>query len=234
MNDKNINLKENAKDDWLARARAHRRKQKGLPALSTLNTDAGNVEHNVSMFNHMSTPIEGPTNNPVSGPFGGDVSAPSTGGGMGESLCEGNKPQELVYLYYPELQLSDMPTGRVFRGNYYEPDEYETKDITIEYEYETDKDSVFEVLQDIPELQEELNADELSDEEFAAKIDENFDELLEKYMSDVLDYFEELAIDRAERDFDPESYFGESVVVRKNDFSENLDDKFDMSMRTLL
>lgn len=86
MNDKNINLKENAKDDWLTLAKKHRRKQKGLPALSKLNTNAGNVEHNVSMFNHMNTPTGGPTNNPVSGPFGENVSASSAGEGMGESI----------------------------------------------------------------------------------------------------------------------------------------------------
>lgn len=86
MKNKSINLKENTKDDWLTLAKKHRRKQKGLPALSKLNTNAGNVEHNVSMFNHMNTAAGGPTNNPVSGPFGGDSSAPSASGGMGESI----------------------------------------------------------------------------------------------------------------------------------------------------
>lgn len=60
------------------RARAHKKRLKGLNG--TLNPDAGNVEHNINMFNHMNSPTGGPSNNPVSGPFGGDVSAPSVGG----------------------------------------------------------------------------------------------------------------------------------------------------------
>ena len=39
----------------------------------SINTDAGNVEHNVAMFNKMNSPTESPCTNPVSGPMGGDV-----------------------------------------------------------------------------------------------------------------------------------------------------------------
>lgn len=60
------------------RAKKHKKKLRGLGR--TLNPDAGNVEHNINMFNHMNSPVGGPSNNPVSGPFGGDVSAPSVGG----------------------------------------------------------------------------------------------------------------------------------------------------------
>ena len=70
------------------RAKQHRKKHRGL-ALSYLNTNAGNVEHNVAMFNKMNNPIDATINNPISGPFGGEVSAPvasGDGGGMGESL----------------------------------------------------------------------------------------------------------------------------------------------------
>lgn len=69
------------------RAKFHRKRQKGLPALSTLNPNAGNVEYNVAMFNHMNTPTGGFTNNPISGPMGGDVSA----GSMGESVSMNNE-----------------------------------------------------------------------------------------------------------------------------------------------
>ena len=69
------------------RAKFHRKRQKGLPALSTLNPNAGNVEYNVAMFNHMNTPAGGFTNNPISGPMGGVVSAPAASGGMGEALA---------------------------------------------------------------------------------------------------------------------------------------------------
>lgn len=62
------------------RAKFHKKRLKGLPRTS-LNTNAGNVEHNVAMFNHINSPAEGPSNNPISGPFGGDV-----GAGMGEAI----------------------------------------------------------------------------------------------------------------------------------------------------
>ena len=77
------NIHEDAKSDWMKLVKKHKKKQKGLPALSKLNTNAGNVEHNIKMFNTAATPVDGPSNNPVSGPFGGDVS-----GGMCESLID--------------------------------------------------------------------------------------------------------------------------------------------------
>ena len=75
----------NESNELEKRAKAHKKKQKGISALSKLNPDAGNVEHNVKMFNKVNSPIDGPSNNPISGPFGGDV-----GGGeaMGESIDE--------------------------------------------------------------------------------------------------------------------------------------------------
>lgn len=63
--------------EHLAEAKKKRKKKR---LGGTLNPDAGNVEHNINMFNHMNSPTGGPSNNPVSGPFGGDVSAPSVGG----------------------------------------------------------------------------------------------------------------------------------------------------------
>lgn len=75
-------LNENAKNDWLKIVKKHKRKQKGLPALSNLNTDAGNVEHNISMFNSM-TSAEG-------------------------CVCESiNGKQETIELVYPELTFYD-------------------------------------------------------------------------------------------------------------------------------
>lgn len=50
-------------------------KKKKKKPYDSMNPNAGNVEHNINMFNHMSSPTGGPSNNPVSGPFGGDVSS---------------------------------------------------------------------------------------------------------------------------------------------------------------
>lgn len=48
---------------------SHRKKRKGIH----INKDAGNVEHNINMFNMANSPIDCPCNNPISGPMGGDV-----------------------------------------------------------------------------------------------------------------------------------------------------------------
>ena len=45
-------LEENAKVDWMNVVKRHKKNQKGL-ALSTLNTDAGDVETSINMFNMM-------------------------------------------------------------------------------------------------------------------------------------------------------------------------------------
>ena len=55
-------------------------KKKKKKPYDSMNPNAGNVEHNINMFNHMNSPTDGPSNNPVSGPFGGDVSTPSSDG----------------------------------------------------------------------------------------------------------------------------------------------------------
>lgn len=73
------------------RAKQHRKKQKGLSPFCSLKTDAGNVEHNVAMFNHMNSSTEIQSNNPVSGPFGGNI---GNGEGMGESFIDNHIKQE--------------------------------------------------------------------------------------------------------------------------------------------
>lgn len=111
MNKDNLNIQEDAKSDWMSLVNKHKKKKKGLPALSKLNTNAGNVEHNVTMFNKMTGPVDGPSNNPISGPFGGDVSVSSS---MGESLdlFEG------LVVATPYMMRND---GKVFTCGEYHP-----------------------------------------------------------------------------------------------------------------
>lgn len=68
-------------------------KKKKKP-FDSINNNAGNVEHNIEMFNKMNSPAEGPCINPVSGPFGGTVS----GEGMGESFIDDHAKQKSVDL----------------------------------------------------------------------------------------------------------------------------------------
>lgn len=51
MNNKHT-LGEDAKTNWFKIVDTHTKKQKGLPALSTLNTDAGDVETGIEVFNN--------------------------------------------------------------------------------------------------------------------------------------------------------------------------------------
>lgn len=48
---------------------SRRKKRKGI----YINKNAGNVEHNINMFNMANSPVGGPCNNPISGPMGGNV-----------------------------------------------------------------------------------------------------------------------------------------------------------------
>lgn len=54
------------------RAKKHKKNNRGLSFHCTLNPDAGNVEQNVAMFNHMNTPANGPSVNPC-GPMAEDM-----------------------------------------------------------------------------------------------------------------------------------------------------------------
>lgn len=230
MNEFKKDIQEDAKSDWMKVVNKHKKRQKGLPALSKLNTDAGNVEHNISMFNKMAQPSN-------------SVSAENSGSdtvAMSESL---DKEQDNVI----QLEYSDIPVEVVTkRGNprgYYSPsmgqwypDENVTKTILVSWTYSVDKISVIEFLQDLPEVQLELNYDELSDEEFDKELLDNLDYLVYKHEEKLLDEFRDEAIEDAQENFsyDYEYTFDESYQKKSDNDDIMLDDKFDMSMRTLL
>ena len=213
--DKNIH--EDAKSDWMKLVKKHKKKQKGLPALSRLNTNAGNVEHNIKMFNTAATPVDGPSNNPISGPFGGDVS-----GGMCESLIDIN-PDKIV-LNYTQLPV-EVATDIVIPATYYEPEEVVTKDIELDYSYKVSKDEVIYVLSELPQIKDRFKS--LTDEEYDAIIASEFENLVREFEEEILDAFEPSVIKHIE-----ETY----VYHTKDDYPEydSYDDEFDMSVRTLL
>ena len=215
-----------------------------MPALSRLNTDAGNVEKNIELFNKMASHVDSPNNNPISGPFGDSVEAAAEGSSMGESLIkESSMNKETIKLYYPELKVSDVPTGKVFRGNYYKPDEYETTDVVISYEHEVDKSSVYEFLQELPELITKYHLEDVSDETFKKFMNTHFDELVEEFNEEIREYFEEDAADNARNNWD-KSYFEpdwdmmpgghDDYRIDESKKETVVDDSFDMSLRTFL
>lgn len=108
------------------------KKKNKKSALPFINKNAGNVEYNISMFNKMSSPIEGPSTNPISGSSGENVG----GEGMGESIinnparqkstdpltrlnslesCKGvsKVPYELAIQY--KSVLNEFPVGTVLK-----------------------------------------------------------------------------------------------------------------------
>ena len=226
----NLNIQEDAKSDWMEIVNKHKKRQKGLP---TLNTNAGNVEHNINMFNMMQP------NSSVS------VDA-SNGNISGDSCCESyslyeSKEHETVMLEYENIPVEvAIRPGNSFGhfsrsfGNWL-PDDDKTKDMLIDWTYEVDKDDIIEFLGNDGDVQADLGMDNLTDEEFDAKLSDEFDLILDKYMSKVLDYFYDDALDDAQKNYkygEDIDYYNESVKHQSS--NKELDDTFDMSMRTLL
>ena len=58
--DENATIENNLlnENELKKRAKYHKKMQKGLSAYCFLNPDAGNVEHNIEMFNQMTSPVE--------------------------------------------------------------------------------------------------------------------------------------------------------------------------------
>lgn len=83
------------------------------------------------------------------------------------------------------------------------PDDDETEDITIDYEYQVDKDDVIDALY---EFAEDERTASMSDEEYEHFVKDNYDELLEKYYQEVLDEFEDRARDEAEEEYGDQEY----------------------------
>ena len=108
-----LTLDENAKEDWLKLVKKHKKKQKGLPALSRINKNAGDVEKNIELFNKMSSYIDSPNNNPVSGPFGDSVEFSG-----GEACCESLNLFEGLSVASPYMLRND---GKVFTCGSHHP-----------------------------------------------------------------------------------------------------------------
>ena len=167
--------------------------------------DAGNVEYNIGFFNH------------ITGADGGDTSVLSgsvSEGGMGESFDMKDK----VTLYYDDIEVH----------GYYGPTDWETGipekeyDVTIDWEYEVDRDDIFVYLQEF--VAEE--SPELSDEEVERIVSENFDALVDKYYQRLLDLYRDYAEDDAHYKFNYDEWdFGIDEAVNIRDALNKIDCK---------
>lgn len=165
------------------RAKHHGKKLKGLSSHCKLNPDAGNVEHNVAMFNHMSSPSGGPSTNPC--------------GPMAEGL---NESAELIDLHYDELEviIVTRPARPASYGFEYDWDEAQTVEQYIEYDYTVKKSEVVEFICEHMTENDFADIEDASDAELVAFVNEHFDELYSKYEKMILEYFEDSAREQAQ------------------------------------
>lgn len=229
MNNVDKNIQENAKVDWMKLVNKHRKRQKGLPALSKLNTNAGNVEHNINMFNMMQ-----PDGSATVDASNGNVSS-------GESACceAVESKDEMITLHYDNIPVEVVVRRGRPRGYYdtgmrqWYPDEDKTRLIHVSWTYDADKQDVIEFLQDISEVQEKLGLDSIDDADYDKKLNDTFDKLVAEYLDDIKDYFYDDAIQDAQENYKYNSYY-ESLRQKTCYDKTILDDNFDMSMRSLL
>ena len=175
------------------RAKQQRKYGKGLSPFCTLNPDAGNVEHNVAMFNTINSPIEGPSNNPVSGPHGEAVSA-----GVAVSLLES---AEFIELHYDNLEVT-IVTRPAKAPSYhfeYDRDEAQTVEEKIAHNYSVPKKDIVEFLMENITDEDLENIEDVNDKELEEFVEKNFDKLFDKYELQILDNFRDDAREDAER-----------------------------------
>ena len=225
-------MNNDAKSAWMRQVKKHRKGQKGLPALSSLNPNAGNVEHNINMFNMMQ-----PDSSISVDAASGNVFA-EVGTSMGEAL-EPTKLPETIELEYTKLpvELVINQTDAYYSDSFgnWLPGDYDTVLRKITWVYNAPTDSVIDYLLSSSEVVEKFDAEDMSDEEFIKLVEDNLDDLVDEFNDELLKWFEDDAIADAQDNF-KESFEIEHAGNAKKPLVEHdaVDDIFDMSMRTLL
>lgn len=115
-----------------------------------------------------------------------------------------NESRNVETLYYNDLKIT-------VAGDYHpetwgdyggEPAYYDDEEIEIDYEYNVDKDEVKDALLNIVLDKEKLHLITMDEEALLRYIDENYDELFDKYNEELLEYFEERAREEAEENYE--------------------------------
>lgn len=208
------------------------------------NKDAGNVELNTAIFNHVSSVSDSPSTN-IDGPMGESVDNKSV-------KKENSMKEDIVELFYKNLEVPDFTIGSY--DPYYDtnlggwlPSEDKRVDIEIEWTYKADRSMVKEFLSDIisdtefdPEELENLDDPDKYGEFIDKYIEDNFDALVDKYEPELLDHFHDFAVEDArenydyddlnescKKDEDPE--INESIKILKQDCDDVDDDYNDFS-----
>lgn len=193
-------------NDLEQRAQKHRRKSKGL--FTTLNPDAGNVEHNVAMFNHMNSPQGGPCTNP---------SGPAADGDMCEELIEAATP-ETVELQYSDLEIEVCTQPAKLPSYQFEYDRDEAQFTTekVSYELEVPKDEIVVfIVENMDPEDYSGDWDNDSTEEIETFVRNNFESLFTKYERAILNSYRDTAVKKAETEH---NYFNESFEGTDNEY----------------
>ena len=176
-------------DELLDRAKKHKKNNKGLSFDCTLNPDAGNVEHNVAMFNHMNTPADSPSVNPC-GPMAEDVN------------LRKEKPMDLTELHYDDLEVT-IVTRKQKSPSYhfdYDRDEAQTVEETVSYDHYVSTADITDFIAENITENDFADIDSASDREILDFVKNNFDQLFDKYESMILDHYRSTAREAAERE----------------------------------
>jgi len=136
---------------------------------------------------------------------------------------------ETIELYYDKLPIKTR--YKVFNATEISPEEWDYKEGYDSWTYEVDKDYVIDVLYDT--ILDEKEFENYSEEELVKYINDNFDDLLDKYYKEVLKYFEDSAIEDYEehkRDEDDWDDYRESL---NEDLKSKLEKKLSEDMDNL-
>ena len=218
-------LDESLKNELKDKAKKHKKTDKKGARGWFMNFWGGNVEHNISKFNSMNNSAESPSTCPM--------------GPMGEDLDNmDNNNSDTVTLYYNKLDITVVtkagnPTGYYDSawGQWY-PDDDETAEITIDYEYDVDKNYVEEVIADYLTEEELPGIGDMEPDDIYKFIEDNFDSLFEKYEEEILNYFEDSAREEAEENYeepepDYDDYYESKELKESKDNNKLLVEKPD-------
>lgn len=111
-------------------------------------------------------------------------------------LLESLNKSQAEYLYYDDLEITLY--GKLISGTYYQPPEYEEHQEVVDYDYRTTVDEVVSALCLIVSEQEE-HTESMSDKELQQYVEDNYDDLLDKYYQLVLNDFRDDAEEQAQR-----------------------------------
>lgn len=191
-----------------------------------LNKNAGDVETSQKIFNSMQP--EGSVNvDSVNGNVSSDTITESLNNDK-YTLTYHNIPVEVV-------TRAGNPQG-YYNANFgnWLPDDDETTELLIDWDYSIDEQDVVELLQDDPEVLSDLGiSEETSDEEIERLLTNKLDYLFDKYNDKIKEYFFDMAIEDAQEKYEYQEDYPEYDSYDESlENDSELDDMFDMSMRT--